>query len=209
MTEEQLKQRDFWLVIDKSASMEDALKDGSERTRWEEAAEITGAFASKMRQYDDDGISLLFFSGEGSIVVHNNVKDDKEKIKQLFQENSPYGGTATHAALQTIFDDWLKQDAKERKPVIAVVITDGEPNDMKLLKTTIIEFTKKLDKDEDFGITFIQIGDNAKAEASLKVLDDDLVKEGAAHDIVDTIKSSEIEASGKSLTDVLIAAVVD
>lgn len=208
MTVEDLKKRDFYLVIDKSASMEKAVKAGVNRTRWEDAEEVSAAFAKKMTEFDDDGISLVFFSN--TVVLKENVKGEKEELANFFKEIEPYGGTATDLALQAIFDAYLAKDPAERKPVIVVVLTDGKPNDQEKLEKAIAEFTKKLNDPLEFGITFVQIGDEQQATEALKHLDDNLTSAaGAKHDIVDTIKSEDIEKSGKSLTDVLLDAVLD
>lgn len=57
------------------------------------------------------------------------------------------------------------------------------------------------------GISFLQVGKDSGAHAFLKRLDDDLVKQGAKHDIVDTKTMEELETIG--LTEALIAALND
>lgn len=66
---------------------------------------------------------------------------------------------------------------------------------------------KKIDRDEELGISFIQIGQDVKAKEYFKALDDLLQEAGAKFDIVDTITMDDLD--NMSLTDVLLNAVID
>lgn len=203
MTNEQLKGYDFYLLLDKSGSMALPTKGG--KTRWDEAKEATIAFASKISQIDSDGIDVVTFAGEGTIRHYQNVTDGAGKVDQIFQENEPNGGTYTHDALKLAFDNYFNNGKK--KPIIVLVITDGEPSYPEKVASTIVEATKKMEKDEEIGVQFLQIGNDSAATAYLKRLDDDLVKEGAKFDIVDTKTSAEFE--NMTIADVLVAALED
>jgi hypothetical protein len=87
------------------------------------------------------------------------------------------------------------------------VVTDGEPDDRKAVMRVIVETTLKLDRDEELGISFIQVGNDREATQFLKVLDDQLQSVGAKFDIVDTITIDEMEDI--TLTEVLMNAITD
>jgi Mg-chelatase subunit ChlD len=192
-----LSKYDFIIAVDKSGSMAQAGTRG--KSRWEEAQEATIALAAKAAQFDEDGITVIPFANTFS--VYDNVTADK--IAQVFTENEPNGGTNTSGVLTAIFDRYNAN----KKPFIAVVLTDGEPNNRGAVKTVIKSFADTLpdngagDTDEA-GILFLQIGNDPSATAFLRELDDNL---GAKFDIVDTKTTDEIE--NLTLTDALLQAL--
>ncbi|MDB9459233.1 hypothetical protein PN473_12600, partial [Dolichospermum circinale CS-545/17] len=85
--------------------------------------------------------------------------------------------------------------------------TDGEPDDRKAVFEVIIQATRQMEKDEELGISMIQVGSDAQATKFLKALDDQLQGVGAKFDICDTITLDDLE--DMSLTDVLMNAITD
>ena len=71
----------------------------------------------------------------------------------------------------------------------------------------IAEMTKQLQSRKELAISFIQVGKDPAATEFLKTLDDDLVKAGAALDIVDTVTLEEMEEY--SLSKILEKAFTD
>ena len=196
-----LSKYDFIIAIDKSGSMQGP--GAHNQTRWKEAQETTLAIATKAAEFDDDGITVIPFAN--TLKIYDNVTPDK--VTQIFTENEPNGGTDTAALLKTIFDRYTS--AKPTKPVILVVVTDGEPNDKNAVKAEIKKFAETLtdngagDTDE-FGILFLQIGNDPVATSFLKELDDNL---GAKFDIVNTKTADELESI--TLTEAFLAALED
>lgn len=203
---EKLKNRDYVLVIDKSGSMEET-DTPTGQTRWDYAKESTLAVAKKITELDPDGITVTTFSS--SFKTYENT--DEKKVKQIFQENSPMGGTTLAPVLKAAFADFNKRKAAgSLKPngEIMMVVTDGQPSDETEVAKEIVNFTKTLDNgDDQYGISFIQVGKDAHAAAFLKRLDDNLQSEGAKFDIVDTKTMDELENIG--LTEALVAALED
>jgi Mg-chelatase subunit ChlD len=198
-----LASRDIIIAIDKSGSMSTPYKG---TTRFGYAQEQTEAIARKAAEYDADGIDVIVFNN--SHKQYSNVTPDK--VAQVFKENEPSGGTNTADMLKAVFDGYFtRKTAGEAKPITLVVVTDGAPNPgtEAAVKQTIIDATKKMDADEEIGVQFIQVGDDAGARAFLKSLDDDLQGLGAKFDIVDT--KNEEEMDGMTITEVLEAAEND
>lgn len=208
MDVEKLKNRDYVLVLDKSGSMVET-DTPTGKSRWEYAKESTLAIAQKISELDPDGITVIPFAG--SFKVYENTTP--QKVAQVFQENSPMGGTVLAPVLHRIFSDYLaRKKAGHAKPngEICMVITDGQPNDEDDVAKEIVWFGNQLPAataDEEYGISFIQVGKDAHAASYLKRLDDGLSREGAKFDIVNTKTMDELENCG--LTEALIAALED
>jgi len=202
--------KDYVVTIDKSGSMTTKLPSGE--TRWQQGQEYVTAIASYCQDLDPDGIKVVTFNG--NYTVEDNVTSDK--VSEIFKTQSPFGGTNLAAALQVSFDDYLARkesgESKE-KGETNIVLTDGEPNGgdagRQLVMKTIVDFTLKLDKEDEYSISFIQVGDDKLAADFLRALDDDLQSMGAKFDIVDTKSCEDIDTLGLTIESLLIAALED
>ncbi|AFZ54569.1 VWA domain-containing protein [Cyanobacterium aponinum UTEX 3222] len=196
--------RDYTLIIDKSGSLNS--DDGKGKTRWEIAQESTIALAKKCDELDSDGITVYLFSGR--FRRYDNVNSDK--IREIYAQNEPMGSSDLKSVLQDALDNYFQRKAegkaKENGETI-LVITDGIPDEPKEIIRLIINASQKIDRDEELGISFIQIGQDVKAKEYFKALDDLLQEAGAKFDIVDTITMDDLD--NMSLTDVLLNAVID
>ncbi|MGK7897549.1 MAG: VWA domain-containing protein [Xenococcus sp. (in: cyanobacteria)] len=200
-----ISNRDYTLIIDKSASM--SINDQPEgKTRWEAAQESALALAKECEQNDPDGITVYLFSGP--FRRYDNVTS--EKVSQIYAENEPMGGTDLASVLldatENYFDRKAKGEAKANGETF-VVITDGEPDNCKAVMQVIIDASQKIDRDEEMGISLIQVGKDRKATAFLKALDDRLESAGAKFDIVDTVTVDDMQ--NMNLSEVLLNALID
>ena len=200
-----LENRDYTLIIDKSGSMATPDQKGG-RTRWVAAQESTFALASKCEQLDSDGITVYLFSGR--FKRYENVTSSK--VAQIFRENDPAGTTDLAGVLKHATDDYFQRKSsgqtKENGETI-LVVTDGEPDDRKAVFEVIISATRQMERDEELGISMIQVGSDAQATKFLKALDDQLQGVGAKFDICDTVTLDDLEEM--SLADVLMNAITD
>ncbi|MDJ0580449.1 VWA domain-containing protein [Crocosphaera sp.] len=200
-----IENRDYTLMIDKSSSM--ATSDGPDgKTRWQIAQESTLALADKCEEIDPDGITVYVFSG--AFKRYDNVTSDK--VTKVYEENQPMGQTDLASVLQDAFEDYFKR--KEAGTAKAngetfLIITDGEPTDRKAVISLIMDAAQKVDREDELGISFIQVGTDKDATRFFKALDDDLQGVGAKFDIVDTVTVDNMK--GMSLTDVLLNALID
>jgi uncharacterized protein with von Willebrand factor type A (vWA) domain len=200
-----LQDRDYTLIIDKSGSMSTKDQIGG-KSRWMVMQESTLALANKCEEFDPDGLTVYVFSGR--FKRYDNITADK--VAQIFKENEPSGRTDLAAVLESALNDYLlRKQANQTKSngETILVVTDGEPDDRKAVMRVIVETTLKLDRDEELGISFIQVGNDREATQFLKVLDDQLQSVGAKFDIVDTITIDEME--DLTLTEVLMNAITD
>lgn len=200
-----LENRDYTLIIDKSGSMSVKDQPGG-KSRWEIMQESTLALASKCDEFDPDGITVYLFSGR--FKRYDNVT--ASKVSQIFTENEPSGRTDLAGVLQDALNNYFqRKGAKQTKMngETFLVVTDGEPDDRKAVMKVIIEASRRLDRDEELAISFIQIGTDAGATKFLKILDDDLQSAGAKFDIVDTVTMDDMEEM--TLRELLLNAIVD
>ena len=200
-----LENRDYSLIIDKSGSMSVRDQPGG-KSRWEIMQESTLALASKCEEFDPDGITVYLFSGR--FKRYDNVT--ASKVSQIFQENEPSGRTDLASVLLDATNNYFQRKATGQTKAngeTILVVTDGEPDDRKAVMKVIIEASRRLDKDEELAISFIQIGTDAQATKFLKILDDDLQSAGAKFDIVDTVTIDDME--DMTLREVLLNAIVD
>ena len=200
-----VEDRDYTLIIDKSGSMSINDRPGG-KTRWESAQESTLALARKCEEIDPDGITVYLFSGR--FRRYDNVTSDK--VNQIYQENDPMGRTDLASVLLDAVDNYFERkaagEAKTNGETI-LVITDGEPDDYKSVMRVIIEASRKIDRDDELGISLIQVGNDRKATQFLTALDDQLQSAGAKFDIVDTVTIDDMK--GMTLSEVLLKAITD
>ncbi|MEH2170113.1 MAG: VWA domain-containing protein [Nostoc sp.] len=200
-----MSDRDYTLIIDKSGSMSTPDQVGG-RSRWEIAQESTLALARKAEQFDPDGITVYVFSGR--FKRYDDVTS--AKVAQIFLENDPSGTTNLAGVLQDALNNYFQRKAAGKtKPngETILVITDGEPDDRKAVFEVIIHATRQMERDEELGISIIQVGLDAQATKFLKALDDQLQSVGAKFDICDTVTLDDLEEM--SLVDVLTNAITD
>jgi Mg-chelatase subunit ChlD len=188
---------DFIFVIDKSGSMstEDAPNG---RSRYEYVQESIEALARDICKIDSDGVGLVLFGGS-SIVSQDNCNADK--VRDVFANNRPGGGTPLHLAL----DAGLKLAGKSDKKDFLIVVTDGTPDDERAAAQVIINQANGQETDDACTILFIQVGRDARATEYLRKLDDNLT--GAKFDIVDVKTIDEVEAF-PSTAHLIAAAIV-
>ncbi|MGB3636939.1 MAG: VWA domain-containing protein [Rivularia sp. (in: cyanobacteria)] len=200
-----IQERDYTLIIDKSGSMSTPDQAGG-KSRWEIMQESTLALARKCEQFDPDGMTVYLFSGR-----FKRFEDvTSEKVAQIFMENDPAGTTNLAGVLKDATDDYFKRKAAgETKPngETILVVTDGEPDDRKAVFEVIINASRQMEKDEELGISIVQVGSDAQATKFLKALDDQMESIGAKFDICDTVTFDDME--DMSLAEILTNAIND
>lgn len=197
--------RDYTLIIDKSGSMSTPDQVGG-KSRWEIAQESTLALARKCEKFDPDGITVYVFSGR--FKRYDDVTS--AKVAQIFLENDPSGTTNLAGVLQDATNNYFQRKATgSAKPngETILVITDGEPDDRRAVFEVIVNASRQMERDEELGISLIQVGSDPEATKFLKALDDKMEGVGAKFDICDTITLDEME--DMSLIEVLNNAVSD
>ena len=199
ITPAEASEYDFIICIDQSGSMASPSPTMKGKNLWEEAEEFTVGLAHFADKVDDDGLTVITFNSNVDVVDGVHAAD----VAKVFKEHTPMGGTATNKALDAAF----KKHFSIGKPSIVFVLTDGQPNDPDAVADSIIEATKKISKNEELAIQFIQLGDDKGAAKFLTSLDDDLEAKGAKFDIVNALPREEAE--GYTIEQLLWLAIND
>eukprot|EP00994_Dinema_validum_P008013 NODE_699_length_1414_cov_208.271062_g518_i0.p1 GENE.NODE_699_length_1414_cov_208.271062_g518_i0~~NODE_699_length_1414_cov_208.271062_g518_i0.p1 ORF type:complete len:402 (+),score=134.60 NODE_699_length_1414_cov_208.271062_g518_i0:79-1206(+) len=172
--------RDYVVLVDRSVSMRFMGK-------WEQARQAVEYLAPYVCKCDPDGITLYLF--DHKFQKWDNVTS-ASVVSEAFTTCPPRGSTNLADVLQAAFDDHFEGT---RRATTILVVTDGEPDSREPVKEAIVNAANKSSSASDLRISFIQIGNDAKATAFLKELDDDLEVEGVCkHDIVDTINFADM-----------------
>jgi hypothetical protein len=196
----QLDNRDYTLILDKSGSM--ATKDQAGRSRWATARESTEAFARRCEELDPDGLTLYVFASK----FRRYERVTADRVSTVFVENEPCGGTDLAAVLEHSFDAYFHRKAgPSARPETILVVTDGAPDDEKAVMKTILKAAKRVQRQDELAVSFIQIGADAGARRFLKILDEEMIRAGAPFDIISTVTLDEAEGIG--LTEVLVGAL--
>lgn len=194
-----LKNRDYTIVIDKSGSMATKDQPGS-RSRWVTARESTEAFARKCEELDPDGLTLYVFAS----TFRRYERVTADRVATVFVENEPCGGTDLAGVLEHAFAGYFERKGSgQARPETVLVVTDGAPDDEKAVMRAVIKAAKRVTAADELAVSFIQVGNDPAARRFLKILDDEMVRAGAPHDICSTVTLDEAEGIG--LTEVLMA----
>lgn len=179
LTAETASEYDFIVGLDASGSMASPSKRRPGKTRWEEAQETILGIALGLEKFDADGIDVVVFGGGVSMVEGVT----SAKVAELFASRGPRGSTPLAEALTVVVN---KQKASG-KNTVAIIFTDGEPDDKAAAEKVIADAANALEKDEALTFLFVQIGDDAAASKYLDHLDDGIT---AKFDIVDAISAA-------------------
>lgn len=210
MTEEAILQdRDYTVIIARSPGNNQPTPPEFKHA-WEQARSRLLALCRQCAELDPDCLSLYNAAVSNSSVANPVSCASEAEIIALLDSYDPNQAIALEETVKLAIDDYFTRKANGQTKAngeIILVILDREPqNRVKLIKL-LVEATQKMETQEELGITFIQVGDDALTRGFLKSLDDDLARAGARLDIADTQSMDEL-ASG-SLTDVLMGAIYD
>ena len=186
------------VVVDRSGSM---------GGHWNKMAESVEAFAGIARNYDPNGISVILFNDSAQFM--DQVPEDK--VRSIFAENEPNGGTNMQAAFNKI-QEVVSANVAAGKSTLVLFFGDGEPtpnaeSQKKAIAQIIIAMTQSMTNDNQLAISLNQVGEDAAAAKFFQALDDELQGLGAKFDVVN--RSSWTEWKDASPTAVMLAAYND
>lgn len=196
LTAETATEFDFIVLLDASGSMASPSTRFAGKTRWQEAQETVFGLAAAIEPFDADGIDVIVFGGN----VQTFAGVTSAKVGEVFASRSPRGSTPLAEALSEV----VNKRASSGKNTVAIVFTDGEPDNRDAAVRVITDAANGLDRDEQLTFLFVQIGNDAGAAAFLAFLDDGLT---AKFDIVDAV--SAVEADSMEPLDLINKAIND
>ncbi|MBD1910074.1 MULTISPECIES: hypothetical protein [unclassified Leptolyngbya] len=201
-----LQNRDYTLIIARTAD-EFAPNPPHFSERWNAALESIVMLAQTCETFDPDGITL-YVACQGNerdceFLQYENVTSGS--LLSVIKDNYPPRKVQIQTVLKAALDSYFtRKTAGQTQPngEMLVILLDGEPEDRMAVARTIREATHQMDSDEELGISFLQIGDNAIATGFLTALDENLQEAGAAFDIVHTRHLETIQP--ESITQFLL-----
>lgn len=179
---------------------------------WINAQHLAIELAQKCNSFDSNGIVVYFASKPYSVEKHTNP----QALANAFQVKIAPQATDLFGSLQAALQDYFhRRDAHrtENGEIILVFLDQVPPDEQDAIARLLIESSQKIpgqteaDSDYELGVSFIQIGSDPTTQAFLEFLDNDLVKAGAKHDIVDSRFWYTIKV--KAIEQVLIDALLD
>ncbi len=127
--------------------------------------------AKKCQEFDSDGITLYEASTPMWKYKNSNVARLAEILQRQNTEPDSASPTATNLeeALKSSFSDYFanKKDGKGKKGAIIVAVLDKKPQEVAAVAEIIVSAANKIEKDEEIGVSFIQIGDDLKTREFL------------------------------------------
>jgi hypothetical protein len=204
-----LEDRDYTIIIARSDASRHHQHPWYEE--WVEAQASLIDLAKKCQQFDSDGITLY----EASTPMWKYKNSNVARLAEILQRQNTEPDSANpteinlEEALKASFSDYFanKTDGKGKKGAIIVAVLDQKPAQVAAVAEIIVSAANKIEKDEEIGVSFIQIGDDLKTREFLTDLDTHLQDRGARFDIVDTKFWHEIKRS--SVVQFLIGAIND
>ena len=177
--------RNFAIVLDASGSMQGQ--------RWTDAQKAITFLAPEIVAKDADGVSLYVFSNTSR--EYHKVTSE-QKVLEVFRKERPGGRTNLTGVLRNAFGDRHAGGDSRADNLTMLVITDGAPNNQQSVMDCIIAETKKMKRDGELSVSFIQVGNDQNATKFLTALDSNLMGKGAKFDIVDKLTATDLQKVG-------------
>ncbi|MBX9686165.1 MAG: hypothetical protein K2X27_05655 [Candidatus Obscuribacterales bacterium] len=136
------------------------------------------------------------------IVLFNDRTEGRQAVtlfdlRQVFDSIKPQGEHKNIATpLNAVLSDYLSRRNLKSKPCIVLVITDGIENIGPPLQDVLIEASKKLTRQGELLVTFMQVGQSISGEELFEDLDRNLVAKGAKFKMADYITFAELRNRG-------------
>lgn len=209
-TEDLLKDRDYTIIIARSGASRERNHPGF--AEWVDAQTSLIDLAKKCQAFDPDGLTI--YEASGFLIKYEQTT--VSQLAEILQANNrldPVIGAEVNVveALADALNHYFKckenGEVKPKGEIIIVILDQHGIDGIGDLQKLIIKSTKMMEKPEELGITFIQIGDDQITRNFMRGLDDDLIKVGAKFDIVDTKYWHEVKR--QSIDQFLIDALFD
>ncbi|HEY9759073.1 MAG TPA: hypothetical protein V6C97_28160 [Oculatellaceae cyanobacterium] len=192
------------LIVDRSNSMKKPdCPDGLSRWAW---CGVQAANLSKsLTPFTQNGLTIIPFATEYHVFEHATTSN----IDQLFNSIALQNGTRLYEPLTERLDNYFAHKKQNSKPLLIVIVTDGLPSprlEPALVRSTLIEASRRMTNPTDVTVFFCQIGeDDRGGQRYLTDLDQNLTTYGAQYNFVHLIPFERLEQAG--LGSSLVAAI--
>ncbi len=205
-----LKNRDYTIIIARSLASRNP--DHPWYQEWVEAQASLIDLAKKCQEFSSEGLTLY----EASSFLKKYEQTTVAKLATILQENNRDDNiiqseiNLVEAIADALSHFFLEKEAgisPSKREIMIVVLDQHGIDGIGELQNLIIKATTMMENNEELGMTFIQIGDDAMTRQFLTGLDDDLIQVGAQFDIVDTKYWHDVKRP--SIRQFLIDALFD
>ncbi len=183
------------IIMDRSLSMRQKDCPGG-LSRWDWCGAQTTDIAKDLSPYLKSGLTLVPFN-HGFDVFDNA---SPENIVDIFNDRSFILGTRLCEPLTFLLDRHFKERKPGSKPLLIVVITDGEPwpnPEPDDVRNELVKASNQMNDANDVIVVFLQIGGNDKHGRDYLVdLGSNLISEGSKYQFVHTVTFEDLEANG-------------
>lgn len=177
------------ILLDHSGSMGEAAAD-SDLTRWQWCAGQIEDFASEAQRMSVENITFCIFNHE--FTVSKNC--DMTKLRKMLDKVSPEGGTDMAAPIRQVTEAYLSGPRK--KPLLLGIVTDCETNGGASVEKVLIDVSRRIKDPLAVRVVVFQVGDSGDGADFARRLDNDLVANGAASDIVKSFYFDDLWMGG-------------
>lgn len=202
----QLHNRNYTLIYAPTQLRRSGMTPGFDQ-RWQQAHEQILAIAEQCHDLAINGLTVYCqMTTADGFDVHQNV--NLANLESLMAATAMPDTLALAPVLATVFERYFSDKAADLLPAngeIVLILIDGEPTDRLAIAKQIVAASKQLNYNHEFGIGWIQVGDDYITKGFLVTLDNHLRETGAKFDIVDhkTIQQISADDLGTFLLDVL------
>jgi uncharacterized protein YegL len=186
-----LANRSIVMMVDDSASM-GTLDCPGNQSRWQWCREHIRDLYRENNGLLQKNISIVTF--DSNFRTYRNCSPSK--LGEVFESVTPSGETNMAPALQESFT-LVRSQLERGQPALISLVSDGRPTDVESVKNGIIAEVNHLSHPELLSIIFIEVG---TPEHYLRELDNDLVKQGAAKDVVTVIPFGSVNSQSLAIT---------
>ncbi len=152
--------------------------------------------AKALEPYLSSGLTLIPFNNGFDVYEHASAKN----IVDVFNDHSFILGTRLYEPLSQRLDHFFDHYKPTDKPLLIVVITDGEPwpnPQPDQVRDELVQASQRITKAGQVTVVFLQIGGNDRAGRDYLVdLGQNLTAKGARYQYVHTTTFEELEATG-------------
>ena len=190
-----LKNRDYTIMVAKTAPSIASTPPGY-ANRWAAAHTAILQLAQVCETFDPDGIALYISCRDAAKGFQSYQNLLAQELGQVLDRHFPPDNLNLLEGLTMVLDRYFAQKvAHTNKPngAMILVLIDGEPQERMAISRLLVHATAKLDRDDELGIGFVQLGDDLIARGFLNALDENLQAAGAKFDIVHTAVIEDIQ----------------
>jgi hypothetical protein len=182
---QQLSKYQIAILLDRSASMEESIADGSE-SRWLWARHIIESFARDGQIQAQKSIIFGTFANTHQI----SYQAKPQQIASLFNATRPGGGTLACPPILEIVNEHFK--AARQTKLLLIIISDGTPDDFDQLSLMLKNMSQNQLLAKELTLLFLGVGENLQGKVVMEYFDQGILQDGARADLVELIPFHQV-----------------